>query len=736
MKKNKLFIAVIGKSSSGKSAFIKSFSQFEDKINSEGRGQTTRSYAEYNFYLSKFNECPKVSIKLMTKEEFVNIRINQLIERTQKLYKDESKDESEFSLKWLSRQFADEDYKNQIDSYAIYSDDFFNINEFKFLDEGQCIQLILEEYEKYISLVKFISESDLAFGSYYNDEKVNEMMEATNNYHKLKELEADNGDMEVFEKIFSAFFESMFDFLLDSIRNKYKKLEFFVEENGFCKFEFNVTDDLKDLLTLFLKVIKINREPCSLTGLVSRAIVNSAMKLEYIEIFKSLNIDSVTLLDTYGLDHEQTCDDEVLIERYNKIFSKDYPEITNVFFVEALHAGSSSDFTRALNILYSERPNIMTYVIGTYIDEQDQIVLNDYNDWFHSLEKNTEIVPELNGKVIDFLYKNNSLSTTLKRNNVHQSLAKKRIEIMRKRFGPFCGDITKTENKSVFREINLVTIKSIFTSIENREHLGDGYINIDNISKSLSDSTKINSILIYMLIYSSKRFVQLFEITAPRTKWKLRENLENHILGFNGSTLNVTWRRVFNESYNQSFAKEIMINEEKISLSNIFGLVGNEKIAFDELLNNFFPFLFNKACETKQLDFWNHEIDCYECHSKGVFDDGCIWGKLINLIGPDNFKSSTPFNSKYRVYDWLCSIHDFSNKIDNSFLNHFYRYFQNKMIQDFIPLCRQHNITVASKKIKKSAEAYLEIKYKVFCEYKDKYDSEICIEDFFERVNK
>lgn len=75
--KRELSVLVVGKSGAGKSEFIGSFSASNDLINSSGMGQTTRTSVEYNFHIDTEIR-PLVQIKILTEDEFVEKRMNQI----------------------------------------------------------------------------------------------------------------------------------------------------------------------------------------------------------------------------------------------------------------------------------------------------------------------------------------------------------------------------------------------------------------------------------------------------------------------------------------------------------------------------------------------------------------------------------------------------------------------------------------------------------------------------------
>ena len=106
----KLKIAVIGKSAAGKSAFIRTFSSTPDYINSVGRGQTTRAYAEYLFIRDYKEDFPQVEADLVTQTMFCESRITQVLSKI----KDLRNSEEDKDIDWLKKQFTKSVYKQRI----------------------------------------------------------------------------------------------------------------------------------------------------------------------------------------------------------------------------------------------------------------------------------------------------------------------------------------------------------------------------------------------------------------------------------------------------------------------------------------------------------------------------------------------------------------------------------------------------------------------------------------------
>lgn len=689
LNKRNISIAVIGKSSAGKSAFIRTFANNSQLIDSVGKGQTTRAYAEYYFTVDKGENDEQVYVRLMTQSEFVENRISQVMDKLHK-------EEDQVNIAWLREQFIDIDYNERMREIILLSDDFFNINEFAFLSNNAITNNINNLY----------------------DELKNKVLN--------KDSSIDN-----IEGFLKMLFEKIYVQILEEIVKLYDNKGVLTCDNNIYFFKFNLTSDNKDLLSLFLKVIKTEEKQKSYTSIVSKVRIVSGINDKYLNIFSELKINSLTLVDTFGLDHAESIGNDILQERFHRIFNVDYPDITAAFFVEALHAGASNDFKKSITLMYKTRPDIMSYIVATYIDENDNTIVEKYKDWFLSADKSLLNKPALNGKVIDILYNQNEFVINLRRSGISKTMADKRIEIMRKRFAPFCGEDSELNKRNWFQEMNIKSVKLVMQSIVSCEHLGDSYIDINNLLDKLSNGQVLREMIKFLVENVTENFRKKFDISASRTRGKLRENFENHIMGFNGSTLDVTWVRIFRDAYNEIFTKEITLEGKKGMLSDFWDIEGNSKIGFDEILNQLFPYIFKRGCvDTTTLGKYIRELNCSKCF-KSSCEDKCIWKLFILLAGTDNFSN---YQSEIQVGTWLTKLHNFIEKSNEKFYEQLFDTVKKCLETSFVDLCRQHNARVVSNKIISSEKAFIDIKNEVYEEIR-KLDTNLNNSDFNRFLN-
>lgn len=701
-----LKIAVIGRSSAGKSAFIKSFSSKPEYINSVGKGQTTRSYAEYLFIINYNDDFPYVEAEIASSRNFCEYRLEQVSDKLNDL-----KGYTEGNAAWFKQQFDNKVFKERIKKILLYSNDFFNINEFLFLDQD-IIEWSNNEFNELVSEISSIEKKETV------------SCEDDKDTDTKRKLEIGN--------ILYGFFRKVYEYIIERLKSYYKETEYLDIDNNTMSFKFHIKDEeTKKLFSWILKVDENTRS--SLTGVISKVKVRSGMSDEYAKILKKLGLSNISFIDTYGLDHSDNISEKNLVERYHRIFNRDYPDISIVFFVEALHTGASNEFKRAIITLYEIKPEIMTYVVGTHIDENEKELI-DKEEWLFSEDKkqvSRDKVPHLNGKVQDIVDNDTDFLAILLEQEISESMAKKRCDVMQRRFAPFCGDLDKTTGEIDYKKGNSTSIKALFTSIVEKEHLGDAYIQIDKIGHTDSFREIINKFSAIFIENVKLRFREIYKDSASRTRWKIRENLEQYILGFNGTTIDATWLRVLRDAFNITFTKQIQIDGKSQMLSDVLEIEGNSKVAFDEVLATFSPYLLRRICKKEDyIDAFADEINCSECANESKRVAGCIWNTFMNAATYEAFKNR---DSYPRVIDWLNALHCFA---ENDKLNEeVAKQFEDIIIRSFIPICRQHNMRIASKKIKDSSQSYVDSKREIFIHYKENFDARIDRSEFYNKVN-
>lgn len=673
--KNKdVSVLVVGKSGAGKSEFIGSFSNNKALINSSGLGQTTRTSIEYNFYIDT-NINPSVHIKILSEDEFVEKRLEQI-------------GKVEIPLK---------KYDTSIKGQVLDIDGFFNYKEFDlqnsdcsskidtlwescFTNDFEKYDLTKEEYKFFKDKLKDSLEDllDNTLDENINLSKKNDLID------EVSSIDKNNYQL---NDIVESMLRAVYKICKQSIKNYPDKFEL----NN-----LNNSDSKK--LTHCLKVDEKNH---SVTGLISKVIINDNICSKYEKIFKKLNVRRLTFVDTYGLDHDETITKEVLINRYKMLFNE-YPQIETVIFVRALGSDAPSDLAISIPLIYSTNPTAVPYMVFTKIDENNIInnLSNKTKINLIELNKNLQI------KAVNYFVNSknsNKIKKILDSAKVPEVLIESRYEVLINNLIPYCSI-----EEPCYSENNEHYVRQLFKSILNKEHLGKSLVNIDSlltIESDIKSRDTIRKLLENMFRVASEDW----KGSPSRTNGANRKRLELGELGYDGTYLD-SWSSRFNLGYNEVFSK---ISDEDFEAYFKINSKTNVHVVLQELLNRFSKY-FLCCDENKYYRFVNRAkcSDCKhenECFKTIIVDNNRKYNKIENKF----ICNKTP------IYIWLTEVYDFSSYF-GTISNKVYDHFIKKFLKDFISDCREHNARVIADTIKE--ESTNEDKNQVFDDYFNNYD--------------
>lgn len=684
IEKKELSILVVGKSGAGKSEFIGSFANSNKQINSSGMGQTTRTCIEYNFYINTDID-PSVQIKMLTEDEFVDKRMKQIgkvkipVNKYDLSIKDQVLDIEGF---FNYREFDfDKNYSEKVDKLW---DECF-INE---IEKGN---LTKEEYENFKNKVKNslnnIIDNSIVSNDFFNNSFRNEK----NNY----ELD---------------------DFIEVILHAVYKICKQSVIEYP-EKFELNNLSDLNNKQLTYC--LKVDEESHSVTGLISKVIINDKISSKYEEIFKSLNVEKITFIDTYGLDHDETITEDILRNRYKMLFNE-YPEIETVFFVRALGSDAPTDLAVSIPSIYATNPAAVPYMIFTKIDENSIIgALSDVSKI--NLINNKSQIKAVNYFCND---KNSKkIKSILDSAKVPEVLIESRYKVLLENLIPYCS-----VDNIRYRDNNNYYVKKLFKSILNKEHLGKSIININSllsIQNNIEAQNTLRKLLNNMFNKASKNWKD----SPSRTNGANRKRLESGELGYDG-TYSDSWSSRFYFAYNEVFSK---ISDDDFEKYFKINAKTNERVAIQELLNRFSKYLL--GCDEKKHYRFINKSRCSACNH----EKGCLKTIIVNSNSKYD-KTTNKFNcDKTPVYSWLNEVYDF-NAYFNNISNDIFNIFMRKFNSDFISECREHNARIVADNIEMKEVNYCgaQEENKFFEKYYAEYDNieDLQLRNEFERKSK
>lgn len=175
--------------------------------------------------------------------------------------------------------------------------------------------------------------------------------------------------MDVSEGI-NNFFETYYKQIHQKIFNKLKEKKIVIGNNYYTTIKLNKYDsEKKDLLTLCLQV----KEKKSLTGVVDFVQINDAVSNEYSFIMDDLDISSLKLIDTYGLDHDNWDESKSIVLSniiYDLVDKKLVYFDSNlaVAYVKKLDSGKPTELKTILPLIYSIIPQAPVYCVLNGLD--------------------------------------------------------------------------------------------------------------------------------------------------------------------------------------------------------------------------------------------------------------------------------------------------------------------------------------------------------------------------------
>lgn len=498
---NELQALVVGSSGNGKSEFILSFLDEQQRklIPASGNGQTTRTSMTYE--ISSNNGELEVISFLHSSESFAQLRLSTL-------YSTFSNYESidDFKKIFISKRQLDNFKKN-----LIGSDAFFHHQEFECSSDIE--KIFNETFNK--DFINFIIESDIsdfdifdiAISSDFDKDLSDETIDANN--AKL-----------IFEDVLIKFFKKIYNICFD----EFKK---------YCT-DLNLKDNTIDISscvedTEFLtKFLKTAEGQTSYTSLIKTIHINAKLSRNYNDFFEGQRIEKLTLIDTYGLDHATTLGENTLKNRFNSLLCEDYPDIQSVFYIRNIKSDQPpTDLTTTLPIITKTKPNIVSYLIFTRIDEFENI--NDYKD-------------QKAYKSNDF---EDGIGMALEKNGMSDYLIDNRLKVLKNTKIGY-SSILPTNNEEKYNSLlahNISELSKLFRAIIKKSHLGSSFINIDQLSALPSGICKDE-------IVNNCTFKGMPSRTIGATK----NRFLNGELGFNGTTYYRHWSTLIHYNISSKFS--------------------------------------------------------------------------------------------------------------------------------------------------------------------------------------
>lgn len=628
-KYRELNFLLLGKSGNGKSAFIKSFLKHKNLIHSTGEGRTTRINCEYEIIYGDYES---------NKEPCVII----------KFY-----DKSIFAdVRWRM-------IEEKIEGVGDFCE-FRKMFEFLCYDKGF---FSIDEFDDKIQ------------------EKIAEIFDETFNTDKNERIEirvCDDDELRDIRALVTSFYEKCFDFLKSTLdlKNKVINLE-------------NYTDNEINFLDMCIREVQGR----TYAGLVEKIEVYDRICDEYCYVCEELNIRSILLVDTYGLDHVSDDDKDKVKKRLYDLICTKYEKIKNVLYIRKLNSDSPNDLEYYLPTLYEIDPNVILNVVFTEIDKNDYIKQCD-----ESLD--IDLIEFSKNGLIDSTSVKYFIETDSKIKYKKENVLKKAIqdgvksvlygealfEYILKYLTPYCAAEEKIDDKYVIN--NCKKVKKLFKAIINEEYRGNGIIRLNKCRENLEGGLKQENSECYVIF--KELIVEMFKNATIRWEvsnyhrghWKTKQAnitcIKRMELGYCG-TYDDRWSSSFKQAYFKIFS-----TMDERQFQNLFGesKETNSGISILTILNSFVTKMV--GCEKYHQDFFQGGCEiCHDCDLK----HNCFKYKLLDAYETNELK-----NEKVETREgWLNARTNFIERFEKKEQD-FMGYFINTFLE-IISEFEKHNLT-------------------------------------------
>ena len=630
---NVIEILLVGNSGVGKSEFILSFidETEKEKIPASGKSQTTRVSMEYSIFFNSAIES-FVEISFKTKKEFVYDRVEKIYE----YFNDKSN-----KVEYLKEEQKFKKNCNKLMRYVLHDSAFFDCIEFGQMTSNKLEDIFNDSFKK-----EFWDKVD----NNYFDNSFNVGKTSSNDGNKFNPND-----------VFENYFEIVYDTITDVYRTNNRK-----ESMEKVVVNLNENIDLQPYL-------KTEKDKLSYSSIIKKISFSVNGKKDYKERITNNKIDVIKFIDTYGLGHDKPYGKEELRLRYDRLLRNEYSNINDVFFLRTASSDDSpSDIVASLPIIYGTRPNVMSFIIFTKIDE---IGSKYFSDEF----KPMEAIVRMKDDII----------TDLSNEAMNEELAEFKINVM---VDNVCGYASKIGDDCVGKKREVVLkenekIFNLFRIIRNKEYLVDAYIPINKlVVENMQEILNVNN------LFESH---DINSWLPGRTKGAVYDRFCSNELGFWGK-YNTTYSNYYENDLNKRFA----------NIKNVLNLKDDIFKTITQLFADFANILSRNSSDY---------ISALDNSSYSKIIINILYNNRKNVI--EEFKKT---ETKDRYYNYLDEVFNFS-KLDNEQIN-FIQNIINKAYEEiFLGKCREHNARLLAKKLNDDTTTNEE--EKLFIDYYERFDN-------------
>lgn len=360
------------------------------------------------------------------------------------------------SHKEFEERLKEQEFEKKLFDSLVCVKGFFDAKEFDFLLKKDWIKDVQTE----CSLVEFGKRND------ESDDEEDETLEQKGN----KENKKKRKDIVISTGI-SVILDRIYQMIMGAIKEKYssnydgsdsketKGNKTYKDELYFVLDNMNETD----ILTL-QKCLKVTKEG-SFTGIIQSVTIQDMISDLYAVILEKLEVDTLTIVDTCGLDHVTIWNEKDLKKQVERLYTdyvkkwetrkqQDRMMETGILYIKKLDSGKPDELNSILPIVRGIIPSTPMYCMFSGIDifyRTEQEIDNIF--W----RKNSTNCP----KAVRYLLENDMGMKDIVDMNAYNVLKNNLI--------PFCGDENLVYTKFAYYRNNVGAVRKLLTSIAMKE---------------------------------------------------------------------------------------------------------------------------------------------------------------------------------------------------------------------------------------------------------------------------
>ncbi|PYE49364.1 hypothetical protein HUB98_04060 [Paenibacillus barcinonensis] len=444
--------------------------------------------------------------------------------------------------------------KQELEEILYEKKGFFSIKEFDFMFDNdfkthlELIQINIHDKKR-----EFTTHNDMNL--LYIKDIVNYICNQMMDVCPQNNIKFLNTDL---EKSIEVIYKCMYENIENQIRSTQGKFKLVFDLNDMDGKQQQLLS--KCLKTVATPMINSGIRIDSLTSVIKKVTISDSFSNNYALMLDDLDIQSLTFIDTHGLDHiEKGVSKKRLLkdffseqkENREKNLSSAKQGIDAVFYLKKLDAGRPTELDYIVPLIYEVEPQVTLYCVFTGID----IFNLDSNQVRTSWEYGDVTAP----KAVQYLF-SSQLEQVLDR-KLKFSNGKKKIvyHTLRNNIGAFCGI-----DASKYIILNQERVRKILISILIREKNSIDIIPnklIKDIKGEYYDKLKFEVKQLLLMFFDKASITNWKEIpwntaraNASRVNSEQKRKKENQ-LGYLGAYRH-RWDMIFQESYNEIFSNE------------------------------------------------------------------------------------------------------------------------------------------------------------------------------------